>query len=132
MNAATQFPWAMIVFNAVWICGLAVILAALGWRDNKRRERASDGAAGFSLRQDGRGLKTAAVTKAESLMKPILPGLIMVAGGAALSVGSPLLAAIFAIAAFGLVIIFVKRFVLGNLAEAADDKDRAQEGIQKR
>jgi hypothetical protein len=132
MNATAHFPWAMVVSNAIWICGLAVILAALGWRDDKRHELASDGAAGFSLSQDRRGLKTAAVTRAESLMKPILLGLIMVAGGAALSVGSPLLAAIFAIAAFGLVMIFVKRFVLGNLAEAADDKDCAQEEIQKR
>jgi Flp pilus assembly protein TadB len=136
MNATTQFPWAMVVSNAVWICGLAVILAALGWHDYKRRERASNIDAGFSLRQDQRNLKVAApprdkrslkaaaTTEAEPLMKPILLGLIMIAGGAALSIGSPWLAAIFAIAATGLIALFVKRFFLGRTKSTINDEER--------
>lgn len=91
MNATAHFPWAMVVSNAVWIFGLAVVLAAFGWHDYKRRERDS------------------ATTKAEPLMKPILLGLIMVAGGLALSVQGAFLAAALATASFALIFIFVKK-----------------------
>lgn len=145
---ANSFPWGEVVSNAVWICGLAVILAALGWHDYKRRERATDVAAGFSLREDKRNLKIAAtpqdmpnpngvatpqripgpkakaVTNAEPLMKPVLLGLIMVAGGLALSVRSPMLAAIFAVAAFGLVVVLAKRFFLQRTESTVGDKER--------
>ena len=155
MNATTQFPWAMVVSNAVWICGLAVILAAFGWYDYKRRElkernlkvaatnqekpslkgaatkRAadeppdataglpSDVAAGFSLRSGG-----PSSFRRDSFKKPVLLGLIMVAGGGALSVHSPLPAAFLAIAALGLVVVFVKRFFLGRAKSTIDDEER--------
>lgn len=90
---ANSFPWAEVVSNAVWICGLAVILAALGWHDYKRREC------------------SAATTNAEPLMKPVFLGLIMVAGGLALSVRGAFLAAAFATASFALIFIFAKKML---------------------
>jgi membrane protein implicated in regulation of membrane protease activity len=112
-----SFPWGEVVSNAVWICGLAVILAALGWHDYKRRE----------LKE--RNLKAAAATKAEPLMKPVLLGLIMVTGGLALSVRSPMLAAIFAVAAFGLVIVLAKRFFLQRTKSTVGDKERRRQAL---
>ena len=134
MTSPASFPWATVIANAIWICGLAEILAAFGWHDYKRRERASDVAAGFSLRkdkrnlkvattdQDERGPKTAAAKKAEPLLKPVLLGLIMVAGGISLSVNSPMFAVIFAIAAFGLVVVFVKRFFPARANAPSNDR----------
>ena len=98
----------MVVSNAVWICGLAVILAAFGWYDYKRRELKERNS---SFRRD-------------SFMKPVLLGLIMVAGGGALSVRGPLPAVLLAIAALGLVAVFVKRFFLGRAKSAVDDEER--------
>ena len=124
MNATTQFPWAMVVSNAVWICGLAVILAAFGWYDYKRRERkerslkaaattneaaeSSDVAAGFSLRSG-----EPSSFRRDSFKKPVLLGLIMVAGGLALSVRGTILVAVLAAASFVLIFVFAKKYIVG-------------------
>jgi hypothetical protein len=94
---ATSFPWGTVISNAVWICGLAVILAALSWHDYKRHGRAG---------------------APDALMKPVLLGLTMVAGGGALSVHGPVTAALLAAAAFGLAIVLVKRLIK-NAGDAA-------------
>jgi tellurite resistance protein TehA-like permease len=96
-----SFPWGEVVSNAVWICGLAVILAALGWHDYKRRE----------LKE--RNLTAVATTKAEPLIKPVLLGLIMVTGGLALSVRGAFPAAALATAGFALAFIFIKKYFFG-------------------
>lgn len=121
---ANSFPWAEVASNAVWICGLAVILAALGWHDYKRRELKERNLKVAATPQDMLGSKAASATNAEPLLKPVLLGLIMVAGGLALSVRGPMLSAMFATAAFGLIVLFVRRFFLGGAKSTDDDEER--------
>lgn len=109
MNATTHFPWAIIVSNAVWICGLAVILAALGWHDYKRRERKERNLKVAVAPQDKPSLKAVAKKRVEPLMKPVIFGSIMIAGGLTLSVRGAFLAAALATASFALIFIFIKK-----------------------
>jgi hypothetical protein len=108
---ANSFPWVEVFSNAVWICGLAVILAALGWHDYKRRELKERNPKVAATPPDRSSPKAAAAAKALSLMKPVLLGLIMVAGGLALSVRGALLAAAFATAGFVLIFILAKKML---------------------
>jgi len=88
-----SFPWLYVITNAVWIFGLAVVLAAFGWHDflaHTRKRRL-----GEFLRGD-------------SFLKPLFLGLTLVAGGLALSVSGVILVAGFAVASFGFLYGFVK------------------------
>jgi hypothetical protein len=109
----TSFPWAYVITNAVWIFGLAVILAALGWHDflkHKEQRRAQSAASDLNGRSDGLN----SPFRRESFRKPVLLGLTLVAGGLALSVSGAILAAGFAAASFGFLYVFVKKFLLSK------------------
>ena len=90
MNATTQFPWAMVVSNAVWICGLAVILAAFGWYDYKRRELKERNLKVAATNQDKPSLKVAAIKRATDEPPDATAGLPSdVAAGFSLRSGGP-------------------------------------------
>ena len=79
-------PWAYLITNAVWIFGLAVVLAAFGWHDFLAHTRKR---------------KLGELLRGDSFLKPLFLGLTLVAGGLALSVSGVILAAGFAAAGFG-------------------------------
>ena len=109
----TSFPWAYVLTNAVWIFGLAVILAALGWHDflkHKEQRRAQSAASDLNGRSGGQN----SPFRRESFRKPVLLGLTLVAGGLALSLSGAILAAGFGAASFGFLYVFVKKFLLAK------------------
>ena len=61
-----SFPWAYVIINAVWIFGLAVILAAFGWHDFLAHSRKR---------------KLGELLRGDSFLKPLYGGLTLVAGG---------------------------------------------------
>ena len=104
-----SFPWLYVITNAVWIFGLAVVLAAFGWHDflaHTRKRRL-----GEFLRGD-------------SFLKPLFQGLTLVAGGLALSVHGVILAAGFAVASFGFLYVFMKTCFAKGQKTAGDDEER--------
>jgi len=89
-----SFPWAYVIANAVWILGLAVVLAAFGWHDfltHTRKRRLGE------------------LLRGDSFLKPFFLGLTLVSGGLALSVPGMILATGFAVTSFGCVYVFVKK-----------------------
>jgi len=106
----TSFPWAYVITNAVWIFGLAVVLAAFGWHDFLAHTRKR---------------KLGELLRGDSFLKPLYGGLTLVAGGLALSVHGAILAAGFAAASFGFLYVFMKKcFAKGRKTAGADDERR--------
>jgi hypothetical protein len=60
-----SFPWAYVITNAVWIFGLAVVLAAFGWHDFLAHTRKR---------------KLGELLRGDSFLKPLFLGLTLVAG----------------------------------------------------
>jgi hypothetical protein len=79
-------PLPTVITNAVWIFGLAVVLAAFSWHDFLAHTRKR---------------KLGELLRGDSFLKPLFLGLTLVAGGLALSVSGVILAAGFAVAGFG-------------------------------
>ena len=106
-----SFPWAYVITNAVWIFGLAVVLAAFGWHDFLAHTRKR---------------KLGKLLRGDSFLKPLFLGLTLVAGGLALSVSGAILAAGFAAASFGCLCVFVKKCVVGSQETKGADDERRQ------
>jgi hypothetical protein len=87
----------MVASNAVWIFGLAVVLAAFGRHD-------------FLAHSKKR--KLGELLRGDSFRKPLFLGLTLIAGGLALSVHGAILAAGFAAASFGFLYFFVKKYIV--------------------
>ena len=105
-----SFPRAYVITNAVWIFGLAVVLAAFGWHDFLAHTRKR---------------KLGELLRGDSFLKPLYGGLTLVAGGLALSVHGAILAAGFAAASFGFLYVFMKKcFAKGRKTAGADDERR--------
>jgi len=106
-----SFPWAYIITNAVWIFGLAVVLAAFGWHDFQAHTRKR---------------KLGELLRGDSFLTPLFLGLTLVAGGLALSVSGVILAAGFAVVCFGFLYVFVKKCVAKGRKMAGADDERRQ------
>ena len=105
-----SFPWAYVITNAIWIFGLAVVLAAFGWHD-------------FLVHSRKR--KLGKLLRGDSFLKPLFLGVTLVAGGLALSVHGVILAAGFVAASFGFLYVFMKKcFARGRKMAGADDERR--------
>jgi hypothetical protein len=109
-----SFPWAYVIINAVWIFGLAVILAAFGWHDFLAHTRKR---------------KLGELLRGESFLKPLYLGLTLVAGGFALSVSGVILAAGFMVASFGFIYVFIIKYVARGRKTAGDDHKRRQQAL---
>jgi hypothetical protein len=106
-----SFPWVYIIFNAVWILGLAFVLAAFGWHDFLAHTRKR---------------KLGELLRGDSFLKPLYGGLTLVAGGLALSVSGVIVAAGFAVASFGFLYVFMKTCFAKGRKTAGDDEERRQ------
>jgi hypothetical protein len=73
IEPAKTIPWGAVLSNFVWIVGAAIILAAFSYHD-------------FLAQRERKKLKD--VLSRNSFKKPLLGGLALVFGGAALSVRS--------------------------------------------
>lgn len=91
-----SFPWSYVFTNAVWILGLAVVLAAFGWHEFQAHTRKR---------------RLGELLRGDTFLKPLYGGLTLVTGGLALSVSGVILAAGFAVASFGLLYGVVKKCV---------------------
>jgi hypothetical protein len=105
----TSFRWDFVISNAVWIFGLAVVLAAFGWHDFLAHTRKK---------------KLGGLLRGDSFLKPLYGGLTLVAGGLALSVHGAILTAGFAAASFGCLYVFVKKCVVGSQETKSGDEER--------
>jgi hypothetical protein len=106
-----SFPWVYVITNAVWILGLAVVLAAFGWHDFLAHTRKR---------------KLGELLRGDSFLKPLFLGLTLVAGGLALSVSGVIVAAGFAVASFGFLYVFMKTCFAKGRKTAGDDEERRQ------
>jgi hypothetical protein len=107
----TSFRWDFVISNAVWIFGLAVVLAAFGWHDFLAHTRKR---------------KLGELLRGGSFLKPLFLGLTLIAGGLALSVSGMILAAGFAAVSFGFLYVFVKKCVVGSQETKEGDEERRQ------
>jgi hypothetical protein len=106
-----SFPWVYVITNAVWIFGLAVVLAAFGWHDFLAHTRKR---------------KLGELLRGDSFLKPLYGGLTLVAGGLALSVSGVIVVAGFAVASFGFLYVFMKTCFAKGRKTAGDDEERRQ------
>ena len=106
-----SFPWAYVIINAIWIFGLAVVLAAFGRHDFLAHSRKR---------------KLGELLRGDSFLKPLFLGLTLVAGGLALSVSGVILAAGFAAASFGFLFVFAKKCIVGSQETKGGEDERRQ------
>ena len=106
-----SFPRAYVITNAVWVFGLAIVLAAFGWHDFLAHTRKR---------------KLGELLRGDSFLKPLFLGLTLVTGGLALSVSGVILAAGFAVVCFGFLYVFVKKCVVGSQETKGGDEERRQ------
>jgi hypothetical protein len=86
------FPWGRVISYAIWILGLAVILADFSI---------------YNFLAQKRGLKWKQIIRKNSFLRPVHLGLILVAAGLAGSLHSPFLGGLMGAGAFLLVLSFV-------------------------
>jgi len=89
-----SFPWAYVFTNAIWILGLAVVLAAFGWHEFQAHTRKR---------------RLGELLRGDTFLKPLYGGLTLVTGGLALSVGVVTMAVGLAVASFGFLYFFLRR-----------------------
>ena len=93
-----QIPWVKVLTNFVWIVGTALILAAFSYHD-------------YLAHMEKTRLKE--VLRRKSFLWPGMLGSILITGGVAASVRSPLLSTVFAGGAF-LIIALIKKIGLAH------------------
>lgn len=107
-----NFPWIYVITNAIWIFGLAVVLAAFGWHEFQAHSRKR---------------KLGEFLGGDSFLKPLYGGLTLVAGGLALSVRGVILKGGFAVLTFGFLYLLVRRCrSTGGKALGVDDEKPLQ------
>lgn len=93
MNEISNIPWGRVFSNFVWILGASVILASFSYHEFLAHVQRA---------------KRTEVFKRDSLKKPLLLGVILVAAGISASVHKPWVAAIVGAAAILLAVWFFR------------------------